>query len=177
MRYPFGRYSAMIVSAVALVGCTKANQVSSDTSAAAVVAASGPSFDKGAAEKAIHQGDSLWLRSIAAKNVDSVMTLYSSDAVSLQEGGPMMKGSDAIRAGFTAWFKANPREITLNVGDIKFSDDGTLAYEAGSFAGTIDGPGGKPMKVGGDYLTVWKNDGGAWKAVADMSNSTAPPGK
>jgi uncharacterized protein (TIGR02246 family) len=177
MRHPFGRFSAVIVSVVALVGCTKANQASSDTGAAAVAAASGTTFDKSAAEKAIRQGDSLWLRSVTAKNVDSVMTLYASDAVSQQEGAPAQKGADAIRAGFTAWFKANPRDLNLTFGDIKFSDDGTLAYETGSFAGTMDGPGGKPMKEAGDYLTVYRNDGGTWKAVADMSNSTAQPGK
>lgn len=177
MRHPFGRYSAMIVSVVALVGCAKANEASSDTGAAAVAAASGTTFDKSAAENAIRQGDSLWLRSVTAKNVDSVMTLYSSDAVSLQEGAPAQRGADAIRAGFMEFFKANPRDLNLTFGDIKFSDDGTLAYETGSFAGTMDGPGGKPMKASGDFVTIYKNDGGVWKAVVDMSNANAPPGK
>ncbi len=177
MRYRIGWYSAVIFSALALINCTKANNAATDTGAAKMSAAPGPNFDKDAAERAIRQGDSLWLRSVRAKNVDSVMTLYASDAVTLQEGGPMQKGSDALRAYFTEWFKANPRDIDIKFGDIKFSDDGTLAYETGSFTGTMNGPGGKPMKASGDYLTVYKNDGGTWKAVADMSNSNSTPGK
>jgi hypothetical protein len=68
--------------------------------------------------------------------------------------------------------KANPRDLSVKIGDVNFSDDGTMAWDHGSFAGTIDGPAGKPVKIAGNFLNVWKNVDGKWVMVAEINNSS-----
>jgi ketosteroid isomerase-like protein len=46
-----------------------------------------------------------------------------------------------------------------------------MAWDYGSFTGTVDGPNGKPMKVSGNALNVWKKVGGRWVMAAEISNS------
>lgn len=134
-------------------------------------------FNQSAEVAAIHKQDELWTRAVTSRNLDSLMTLYTPDAISMSDGMPAAKGTDAIRTAYAGFLKANPRDLKVTSNDANFSDDGTVAYEHGSFAGTIDGPGGKPMKVAGDYLNVWKKDAGVWKTVEEISNSTLQPGK
>ncbi len=84
-------------------------------------------------------------------------------------------GADAIRTAYAAFFKANPRDPKLDQHDAVFSDDGTMGWDEGTFTGTVDGPGGKPMKISSDYLSVWKHDSGAWKIVREITNSNTTP--
>ncbi|MEO5904440.1 MAG: nuclear transport factor 2 family protein [Gemmatimonadaceae bacterium] len=160
------------------IGCTKKDtddRADSSTASAAVDAA--PVFDKAASIAAIHANNDLWLRSVTSRNLDSLMSMYASDAVSMSEGAPAAKGADAVRTSYAAFFKANPGDPKLDQHDAVFSDDGTLGWDEGTFTGTVDVPGGKPMKLSSDYLSVWKRDGGAWKIVREITNSNTTPTK
>lgn len=169
--------SIALLSAVA-AGCARKDTDDKEAGAKAMTStATAVAFDKSAEAAAIHRQDELWVRSVTSKNLDSLTALYASDAILMFDGTPAAKGSDAIRKTYAGFLKANPRDIKLNGDDASFSDDGTVAYEHGSFTGTVDGPGGKPMKVAGDYLSVLKKEGGVWKLVEDISNSTPLPGK
>jgi ketosteroid isomerase-like protein len=67
--------------------------------------------------------------------------------------------------------KSNFRDLTFKSEGVDFSDDGTMAYDYGTYGGTMDGPKGKPVKFTGSYLNVWKDVGGRWLMVAEISNS------
>jgi len=157
-----GALSVAVVGLV-LVGCGKNTAATADSSAVV--------FDAGAARAAIVAADSAWVRAVLAKNIDSLMPHYASDAVSMSEGTKAVKGTGEIRTSYESFVKANPRDISVKIGDVYFSDDGTMAWDYGSYAGTIDGPGGKPAKVGGNFLNVWKNVNGKWVMVAEINNS------
>ncbi|MEO5590766.1 MAG: DUF4440 domain-containing protein [Gemmatimonadaceae bacterium] len=165
--------AALLMTAIA---CAKeATDDKTDSSAASAATSAAPVFDKAASIAAIHGWNDLWQRSVTSRNLDSLMSTYASDAVSMSEGAPAAKGADAVRAAYAAFFKANPRDLKLDQHDVVFSDDGTMGWDDGSYTGTVDGPGGKPMKISGDYLSVWKRDGGAWKIVREISNSNTSP--
>lgn len=130
--------------------------------------------DLDAARAAVLNRDSLWIRSVQTKNIDSLMTLYAPDAESMQEGLPAVKGTEELREIYAGFFKAMPRDFNATLRGVDLSDDGTLAYDRGSFTMTVDGPDGKPLQVSGDYLNVWKKIGGQWVTVAEMTNSSPP---
>ena len=153
-----------------LSACNKPTPATAD-SAAVASGSNAASFDKNAARTEIIRADSAWLRHMMAKNVDSLMTFYSPDAVSMSEGMKVARGTGAVRAAYVQAVKGNMRNPTINPGAIEFSDDGSLAYDHGSFTATMDGPNGKPINASGNYLNVWKKIGGRWVMVAEMSNS------
>jgi ketosteroid isomerase-like protein len=165
-----------LLSTVAAACAKKDADQKEDSGKAMATAAPAHTFDKSAEVAAIRKQDELWTRSLTSKNLDSLMTTYTPDAISMGDGRPAAKGTDAVRTAYAAFLKANPRDLKVTSNDASFSDDGTVAYEHGSFAGTIDGPGGKPMKMAGDYVAVWKKDAGVWKTVEENLNSTLRPG-
>ena len=110
-----------------------------------------------------------------AKNVDSVMTFYSPDAVSYMAGSAPAVGTDQVRAAYTEFVKATVSNPKLNSSTVKFSDDGMMAYDYGTYTMTVAPPGGKPTAENGAYLNVWRKLGGEWKLVAEMSTPVAAP--
>lgn len=156
-----------------LSGCNKGTSASAD-SAAVASGGNGVSFDKDAARAEIMRADSAWGRFVQGKNVDSLMPYYAPDVVSMSEGSKAVKGTRDLRSAYNEMVKANIRDLTFKIDGVEFSDDGTMAYDHGSYSGTMDGPKGKPVKVSGNALNVWKKIGGRWVMVAEISNSSQP---
>src|SRR5215208_878451 len=129
------------VVGVFLIGCGRSTPATADST----LPAAARKFDPDIARAQIIAADSAWMRAIQSKNVDSLMPYYASDAVSMSEGTKAAKGTAAIRSAYTEMVKTNPRNMTFNVDAVNFSDDGTMATDYGSFRGTADGPGGKPV--------------------------------
>jgi ketosteroid isomerase-like protein len=154
-----------------LSGCNKSTSASAD-SAAVASSAMAKTFDKAAARAEILGVDSAWLRSVQAKNVDSLMPHYVPEVVSMSQGSKAVKGTRNLRSAYTDMVKSNFRDLTFKSEGVDFSADGTLAYDYGSYGGTMDGPKGKPVKFTGSYLNVWKTVGGHWLMVAEISNSS-----
>jgi hypothetical protein len=67
--------------------------------------------------------------------------------------------------------KTPPRDFNFQSGGVNFSADHSMAWDYGTFTQTVDGPNGKPAKSSGTFLNVWKNVGGSWKIVAEISSS------
>jgi uncharacterized protein (TIGR02246 family) len=148
-------------------GCTKTGSSNSGDSTAA--ATPPVPADHSADERAIVAADSGWLRNLMAKNVDSLMMYYTSDAVSYGLGAPA-SGTDQIRALYTEMVKAKVSDPKMTPGAIRFSDDGTMAFDHGTYSLTVTPPGGKATTESGAYLNVWKKMNGQWKMMAEMSS-------
>lgn len=157
----------LAVVGVFMSGCNKSTSATADSAAVA----GGKTFDKDAARAEIIRADSAWMRLAMAKQVDSLMPYYASDAVSMSEGMKAVKGTRDLRASYGEMLKSNFRDMKFTSGGVDFSDDGTMAWDYGSFTGTMDGPNGKPVKISGNALNVWKKIGGRWVMVAEISNS------
>jgi ketosteroid isomerase-like protein len=104
------------------------------------------------------------------KHVDSLMVYYDPDVVSMGSGAKPVKGTSDVRAMYDKAVKANPRDFTFHSDGVNFSADHSMAWDYGTYTGTNDGPNGKPAKGAGSFLNVWKNVGGKWVIVAEISN-------
>ena len=158
------------VASVSLSSCYKSTPATAD-SASSSSTATGKSFDKDAARREILGNDSAFIRGMMAKNVDTVMCCYDNDAVSIG-GGKTTKGLSDLRTSYTEAVKANARDVTFQSGGVNFSDDGTMAWDYGTFSQTVDVK-GKATKQSGNFLNVWKKVDGKWKIAAEIS-SPAP---
>jgi uncharacterized protein (TIGR02246 family) len=160
------QFAEIIVLSCVIAGCAKK---ADNTDTAMTSAAAAAPADRSADMRTIVALDSGWIRNVMAKNVDSLMTYYAPDAVSYGFGAPA-SGTDQIRGLYTEMVKATITDPKLNSNTVKFSDDGTMAFDHGTYAMTMAPPGGKPSTEAGAFLNVWKKMDGQWKLVAEMSS-------
>jgi ketosteroid isomerase-like protein len=66
----------------------------------------------------------------------------------------------------------NPKLLSNTV---KFSDDGSMAFDHGTYQMTIQEPGKKAETLTGGYLNVWKKTSAGWKMAAEMSTPVPAP--
>ena len=156
-----------------LAACEKpAGDAAVDTSATSATAVT----DRSADERAIIALDSGWVRQVMAKNVDSLMTYYAPDVVSYGfAGGGALSGVEQLRPAYAEMMKATITNPAMTPGPVKFSDDGTMAFDHGTYSMTVTPPGGKPTTESAAYLNVWRKIDGQWKLVAEMSTPVAAP--
>jgi ketosteroid isomerase-like protein len=165
-------FAVSICGSFLLGGCGKSTQATADSATPA--GASSGSFDKKAARAEILHADSAFIRGVEGKNVDSLMPYYAADVVSMGEGGKAVKGTGDVRKSYTEMVKNPPSGISFESGGVNFSDDGTMAWDYGTYAQTATGTKGKPVKASGNFLNVWKKVGGRWLIVAEINNSSQP---
>jgi uncharacterized protein (TIGR02246 family) len=164
----------MLFLSFVAIACTKTEPAATDTGAAAASTAAAPA-DHTADATTIVQADSAWLRAVMAKNVDSVMVWYTPDAVSYQPGMAPASGTDQLRSAYTEMVKGTVTNPKLISNTVKFSDDGSMAFDHGTYSMTMAAPGGKPENMTGAYLNVWKRMDGKWKLAAEMSTPVPAP--
>lgn len=165
---------ALLVLASFLSGCSKPTPATADSATPGGGVAASGSFDKDAARAEILGADSAFVRAMMAKNVDSLMPYYDESVVSMSEGTKAVKGTRDVRAAYNEAVKANPQGLTFQSGGVNFSDDGTMAWDYGTFSSTTNDAKGKPVKSSGNFLNVWKKVGGHWRIVAEISNAAQP---
>jgi uncharacterized protein (TIGR02246 family) len=163
------RILAPLVALSFLAACSKSDATADSTQPASAPAAT----DHTADAAAILQLDSAWLRNVMAKNVDSVMTYYLPGALSYQAGSAPAEGTDQLRASYVEMAKATVNSGKLNTNTVKFSDDGSVAYDHGTYTMTMTPPGGKPATMDGAYLNVWRRTDNGWKMDVEMSTPIA----
>jgi ketosteroid isomerase-like protein len=162
-----GALALLAVGSLLLSGCAKGTSTTADSSTASSTTTG--SFDESAARAQILGNDSAYVRAMMSKNVDSIMVYYDPSVVSL--GKTPVKGTSGLRTFYNQAVKSNPRDITFQSGGVNFSNDHSMAWDHGTFSQTSDGPNGKPVKASGTFLNVWKNVGGQWRMVAEISSS------
>lgn len=158
------RTFVVLLMFVAAASCSKSSPTADTTAADAAPAPQ----DMSAEKAAILRSDSAWMNAVIAKNVDSLMTFYTSDAVSYGFG-PSAMGTDKIRANYVEFVKSKVENPVISQQDVQFSSDGTMAYDHGTYGMTVTAPGKKAATMKGAFLNVWRKVDGRWKLVAEMS--------
>ena len=100
---------------------------------------------------------------------------YMADNVVLDRGKPVV-GKDAVRAELTPeWSDPNFR-LTWDPDEAHAMPGGKKGFTHGRWELTMLGKDGKPVKLTGEYLTVWQLDPqGHWRVIWD-GGAANPPG-
>lgn len=138
-------------------------------------------FDPVAEGKALLQRDAEWAAAATAgKDVDTIVSYWSDDAVVIEPGEPPLAGKAAIRAFVAASLKTPGFKIHWVSSNPTFSADGSMAYMPGTEEITVPGSDGKLSTLHLQGMSIWRRaPGGPWLCVADIATpapqSTANP--
>ncbi|MFL5594657.1 MAG: DUF4440 domain-containing protein, partial [Gemmatimonadaceae bacterium] len=124
------------------------------------------------AANAIRALSDQWQRDVAAKNIDAIVALHTPDAVIMLSHQPLVKGSAAIRAG---WSDAvNTPGLVLHWTPTKIDVvSPTVATEYGTYTESFDTPQGRGSDEG-NYVVIWNKVNGKWRVALDAPNTTTP---
>ncbi|HYN82571.1 MAG TPA: SgcJ/EcaC family oxidoreductase [Gemmatimonadaceae bacterium] len=164
----------LAVTAVTTTACSKPADTTADTGMAAQGVITPPAH-RAAEEAAIKEADAEFFTAVNARNAAAAAETYSDDAVYMEAGSPAITGKDAIRKHLENLVKLPQLAMSGEAIDIKFSDDGTVAYETGKYSLGYADAKGNPVKDEGKYLIVWRKFDGTWKTVAESNNSDKAP--
>ena len=164
--YNGARLVPLVVGSTLLLACNKPTPATADSATASTT--SSASFDEKTAAAQIVAADSAYVRAIKAKNLDSLMIYYDPSAVSL--GKTVTKGTSALRTSYGKTIQKPAPQIDFESGGVNFSNDHSMAWDYGTVTVTGEVK-GKPVKTSGTYLNVWKNVGGKWMIVAEISSN------
>lgn len=125
---------------------------------------------------ALKDNEAQWNKDFAAKDVDRLVAHYADDAVLMSPGSPAASGKDAVRAELKAMVADPALALNFQASRVEVSKSGDMAYTQGSYSMTMTSPvTKKPMTDKGSYVTAYKKQDGAWKAVSDIATSEVAP--
>jgi hypothetical protein len=136
-----------------------------------------PPFDPEAARQSLLQADLDFAQEVALHGTEAWVAVFAADGIMLSDGGGTIRGPDAIRkamSGLGDPQKAKPAvQLRWRPLGAEISRDGTLGWTYGN-ALLVSAKDKEKVK----YVTIWRREGSAWKAVADIGNGgEAEPGK
>ncbi|HEV2083868.1 MAG TPA: nuclear transport factor 2 family protein, partial [Gemmatimonadales bacterium] len=108
---------------------------------------------------------------------NAIAALYSNDAVSMPANSPLLVGHDAILKYNQDFLKVPHLAMTGESETIRFSDDGTMAYDTGKYSVSYVDAKGHTIKDEGKFLNVLKKVDGKWKIMVDAFSSNLAPQK
>jgi uncharacterized protein (TIGR02246 family) len=110
-----------------------------------------------------------WETALNAKDVDSLVNLYTEDARLLPPDGEMTSGKDGVRAAFGGMIDAGISGETTRVETTVFGD---VAYIVGTFTLVA----GDETLGTGKYIETWRRgDDGQWLIANDIYNNDPSP--
>jgi ketosteroid isomerase-like protein len=153
--------AALVACVVCLLGC---NQQAAQ--------APPPPDTRATDEAAIRAASAEWAKVAAAKDLEKTLSYHSDDASMFPPNMPIATGPEARREAWTEMLA--PAELVFSnaATKVEAARSGDLAYEIGTFEESFKDGNGKPVKVVGKYVVVWKKQPtGQWKAIADIFNT------
>jgi ketosteroid isomerase-like protein len=137
-------------------------------------------FDAASESAKLMRRDAEWADlASAGKNVDSIVSYWTDDAVIIEPGQPAVEGKAAIRNYVAESFKIPGFKIHWVSEKPTFSPDGKFAYMRGADEMTVPGPKGAPMTLHLRGYSIWRLEpDGQWRCTVDIANeapSSAAP--
>lgn len=108
--------------------------------------------------------------------IDSTMSQYTEDAISMPNFEPIIRGKDALKESYKKMVAMGMKfsKVEFTTTDVQVA--GTLAYEIGTYDMVMQMPGMPDMPSSGKYLTVYERAAdGSWKIKVETWNSDAMP--
>lgn len=134
--------------------------------------------DAATVEQTIRDGLDRYEQAALAGDTETLVSLYTDDAILLPAGMPKSQGIDAIRTAYQQMYATGaPTAFSLEQSTIVVSESVDLAYEVGTFSMSFAGPEGQSVTDTGKYVAIWEPTAtGDWKIAVDIWNSDAMPG-
>src|SRR5207244_9989113 len=99
--------------------------------------------------------------------------LYTDDAIVMAPNAEMMRGRQSIKAWFDGLIQQmGDPQLTLST--IQVEELGDTANEIGAYTLRAQPAGGEPVNDNGNYVVVWKREGGNWRLAVDIWNTNLP---
>lgn len=135
----------------------------------------GVAFAQAPVEQQLLQADRDFNKATQEKRLDGWMEYWDDYGV-LDRLQPIT-GKDAVRKELTAQWADPSFHLTWDPVEAHAMPGGKKGYTRGNWTLTMNGPDGKPMKMTGEYLTIWHlTKAGEWKIIWD-GGAANPPGK
>jgi uncharacterized protein (TIGR02246 family) len=168
------RTPAALVLLAFAVACRPAPKAETESIGAQAAPAAALSAEDEAAIRAV---DAAWAKAASAGDAAGIAALYTSDAVLLPPGEPVVHGDvEKYLSGMTSAV-SGPFELKTT----SVEGRGDLAYSTGEYQATLTPrkPGAKAMPTEtGKYLEILKKQSdGSWKMIYDMWSPNAAPRK
>lgn len=128
--------------------------------------------ESAAAKTAITALSNSFATHMSAGHTDSVVNMYTENAMLMPPNMPAVSGRDGIRT----WMAANafPQGATFTLTTADVMANGPLALERGTFSIEMPAMGHNPaMTVQGKYLAHWHMVNGTWQMADDIWNENA----
>ncbi len=124
-------------------------------------------------ERAIRAQDEAWMNAINARELDKIVAVHKSDAIYMMSHQPLIRGAVAIRNGWSEALKLPNYKVHWTPTRIDVASP-RVATEYGTYTESYNGPDGKVVTDGGNYVTIWHKVNGKWLVALDAPNTTTP---
>ena len=130
-----------------------------------------PPDTRAADEAAIRTAASDWFKAAGARDLEKTLSYYADDASMFPPNAPIATAAEARRKAWSDMLAPKDLVLTGKTTKVEVARSGDIAYESGTFEESFKQK-GKPVKVVGKYVVVWKKQpNGQWKAQCDIFNT------
>ncbi len=114
--------------------------------------------------------ESAWATADNARDVKTVLSFYSDDAISLSNNGPMTIGKAAIQKEIEEDIAKKAKGETVSYNALEVFGDGNIVTEIGT--AIAKDASGKVIRTG-KYMAIWEKRNGKFRCIRDIYNSDA----
>ncbi len=162
----------LLAASLLVTGCAKKEEAPPPPAEPAA-----PAVDIAAEEAAIRNRSGEWMNFANAKDIASVVKVYSPDVITIYDG-TVQRGVAEVQAGAEKGLKDNPNSvIAWSTTGIRVAASGDLAVETGNITIDPDGDAGKKPATTGVFVTAWEKVDGAWRVMADAGTENEKKAK
>ncbi len=131
-----------------------------------------PKFDAASESAKLMRRDAEWADlATAGKDVDSIVSYWTDDAVIIEPGQPVVEGKAAIRNYVAESLKTPGFRIHWVSEKPAFSPDGKVAYMRATEEMNVPGPKGASITLHLRGYSIWRLESdGQWRCVIDIAN-------
>jgi len=108
------------------------------------------------------------------RGLDGWMAWFSEDALRVELHGPIVHGLAAIREHDRALHDDPQLSLLWEPTDAMLFSTADHGITRGRYRIVRDGPQGQALLSSGSYLTLWRREHGAWKAILDTGAPDPP---
>ena len=122
---------------------------------------------------AVQENNEKFMEAVRERDAKAIAARYTDDCLLLPNGAPRMEGPGAVEAFFTQGFEIGIKNIDLTTNDV--TEEGDTLIEVGRALVTIEPDDGQSIEDSGDYVVVYRQQGGEWKMAIDIWNTDRSP--